>query len=68
MEHAKILAIVARLMVIGEADGLICRVDSVAIPSRTTQGAIVDCIGNGRYRTFAVSPSGRVAFVAGRVL
>ena len=67
MERIKILAIIARLMFSAESDGLTCRLDSVTIPPWNTRGAIVDCVGKGRFRTYTVSPSGLVAIVTGRV-
>ncbi len=67
MEHAKILAIVARLIFVAESDGMACRVDSVIFPPWTDRGAIVDCVGKGRFRSFRVSPSGTVLTRAGRV-
>lgn len=66
MERIKILAIIARLIFVSESDGLTCRLDSVTIPPWNTRGAIVDCVGKGRFRTFTVSPSGLVAIAAGR--
>lgn len=67
MDRLKILAIIGRLIFDTESDGLTCRLDSVTIPPWNTRGVIVDCVGKGRFRTFTVSPSGRVAIVAGHV-
>lgn len=67
MERIKILAIIARLILASESDGLVCRVDSLAIPPWSMQSAIVDCVGNGRFRLFHVTPNGRVLVTFGRV-
>lgn len=64
MDRLKILAIIGRLMFAAESDGLECRLDSVAVPGNL-RGAIVECVGNGRFRTFLILPNGTVAFVAG---
>ena len=66
MERAKILAIVARLIFFAESDGMSCRVDSAIFPPWTNPGAIVDCVGKGRFRSFRVNPDGAVLTRAGR--
>ncbi len=66
MEHAKVLAIAARLIFFAESDGMACRVDSVIFPPWTNSGAIVDCVGKGRFRSFRVNPDGTVLTRAGR--
>ncbi len=66
MEHAKILAIVARLIFFAESDGMTCRIDSAIFPPWANSGALVDCVGNGRFRLFRVNPDGTVQTRAGR--
>ena len=66
MEHAKILAIVARLIFFAESDGMSCRVDSAIFPPWVNSGALVDCTGKGRFRSFRVNPNGTVQIRAGR--
>lgn len=66
MERAKVLAIIARLIFFAESDGLDCRIDSAIYPPWLGRGAIVDCVGKGRFRTFRVSPSGVVQISTGR--